>query len=138
MNNKITGYLPGTFDLFHIGHLNIIKKAKAECEILIVGVNTDEICQTMKNKTPVIPFYERKQIVESIRYVDKVVEQNTSDRYEMWEMYKFDIIFVGDDWRGTDKWNKLQRKFQKVNVEVKYFQYTKTTSSTLIRTKLYN
>lgn len=138
MKDKTIGYLPGTFDLFHIGHLNIIKKAKAECDLLIVGLNTDEICQNMKNKTPVIPFFERKQIVEAIRFVDKVVKQDSTDRFVMWEKYKFTKIFVGDDWKGSDKWNKLEEKFKEVNVEIRYFEYTKTTSSTLIRTKLYN
>lgn len=138
MKNKTIGYLPGTFDLFHIGHLNIIKKAKQECDYLIVGVNTDEICQKMKSKTPVISFYERCRIVEAIRYVDKVVEQNTTDRFEMWVREHFDKIFVGDDWKGSVKWNELEEKFKEVGVGVHYFEYTKTTSSTLIRTKLYN
>jgi|SRR5690554_2879708 len=135
-NKKIIGYLPGTFDLFHIGHLNIIKRAKQHCDFLMVGVNTDETCVKMKNKTPVIPLEERCQIVEAIKYVDKVVEQNTRDRYDIWLLHKFDRIFVGSDWKGTEKWNILEEKFHKVGVQVVYFDYTQTTSSTLIRTKL--
>ncbi|MDD3876069.1 MAG: adenylyltransferase/cytidyltransferase family protein [Bacteroidales bacterium] len=129
----IIGYLPGTFDLFHIGHLNIILNARSQCDKLIVGVNTDEVCFQAKNKYPVIPFEERIKIVEAIKYVDSVVKQDTTDRFVSWEKNKFDVIFVGDDLKGTEKWNKFEVEFSKVGVKVIFFPYTKTTSSTLVR-----
>jgi len=136
LNKQIIGYLPGTFDLFHIGHLNIIRKAKEHCDYLIVGINTDETCFKMKNKIPIVPFEERCQIVEAIKYVDEVVEQNTSDRYEAWRLYKFDRIFVGSDWKGSEKWRLLEEILEKEGSEVFYFDYTEGTSSTILRSKL--
>jgi glycerol-3-phosphate cytidylyltransferase len=135
MNNTV-GYTTGVFDLFHIGHLNILKKAKQECDFLIVGVTTDELCQTRKGKKPIIPFEERFEIVRSIRYVDKVVPQETMNKMEAWEELGFQKMFVGDDWKGSEKWNQLEKDFQTVGVEIVYFPYTKHTSSTLLREAL--
>lgn len=129
----VVGYTTGVFDLFHIGHLNILKKAKAECDYLIVGVTTDEEVERVKNKRPIIPFDERVQIVEAIKYVDQVVAENNTDKLAAWENLKFDRIFKGDDWKGTPKWNRYEEKFAENNVEVIYFSYTKGTSSTEIR-----
>src|SRR5690554_2830226 len=98
------GYTTGVFDMFHIGHLNILKKSKEMCDYLIVGVTTDELV-SYKNTKAIIPHEERMMIVESIKYVDKVVPQDNMDKFVAWERYKFDVIFVGDDWKGTDKWN---------------------------------
>ncbi len=134
----IKGYLPGTFDLFHIGHLNLIKRAKQECDFLIVGVNTDRICVSNKGVSPAIPLDERCAIVEAIRYVDEVVVQDTTDRFQAWEVHKFDVIFVGDDWRGSEKWDALERRLNEVNSRVKYFSYTEGTSSTKLRAFLNN
>lgn len=127
------GYTTGVFDLFHIGHLNLLRRAKNQCDKLIVGVTTDELCQDLKGKLPVIPFEERIQIVEAIRYVDEVVAQNIIDEIGDWERLAFNIIFKGSDWKGSEKWRNLEGKFRKLNVEVMFFDYTETTSSTAIR-----
>lgn len=125
------GYTTGVYDLFHIGHLNILKRAKEHCDYLIVGVTVDELV-AYKHKKAVIPFEERCAIVEAIRYVDKVVPQVSMDKMEAWREHKFDVMFVGDDWKGTDKWNEYERQFKEVGVEIEYFPYTKGTSSTLL------
>lgn len=126
------GYTTGVFDLFHIGHLNILKKAKEQCEYLIVGVSTDENVISYKNKTPVIPFEERIAIVEALKYVDKVVPQTNMDKFQAWENLKFDVIFHGDDWKGSKMYEEIERKFKSVGVEIVFFPYTKGTSSTLL------
>ena len=126
------GYTTGVFDLFHIGHLNILKKAKEQCEYLIVGVTKDEVVQEYKHKTPVIPYEERKAIVEAIRYVDKVIPQTSMDKYKAWEQEKFDVIFHGDDWKNSDMYNEMEHKLKSVGVDFVYFPYTKGTSSTLL------
>lgn len=132
------GYTTGVFDMFHIGHLNILKKAKENCDYLIVGVSTDELVKHYKNKTPIIKFEERFAIVESCKFVDKVIDQTTMDKYKAWEEYKFDVIFHGDDWKGSDTYKDIEKKLKKVGVEFVYFPYTKGTSSTIIREKLIN
>ncbi|MCT8139015.1 FAD synthase [Anaerobacillus sp. CMMVII] len=126
------GYTTGVFDLFHIGHLNILKKAKEQCDYLIVGVSTDEVVQGYKKKTPVIPFEERISIVEAIKYVDEVVPQTSMDKFNAWEKLKFDAIFHGDDWKGSKMYEKIENKFSSVGVEMVYFSYTKGTSSTIL------
>jgi glycerol-3-phosphate cytidylyltransferase len=132
MKDKIVGYTSGVFDLFHIGHLNILKKSREHCDYLIVGVSTDELVQEYKNKKTIIPFEERKEIIESIKYVDKVVPQVTMNKKKAQKLYKYNKIFVGDDWKNTEKWNQIEKDFNKVGVEVVYFPYTKRTSSTKI------
>lgn len=136
MKNKIVGYTTGVFDLFHIGHLNILKKAKENCDYLIVGVSTDELVQEYKNKTPIIPFNERKSIVESIKYVDEVIAQQNRDKFSAWEKIKFNVMFVGDDWKGNSLFDEVEKKFQKVGVKIIYFPYTSGTSSTILSEKL--
>lgn len=133
---KIVGYTTGVFDLFHIGHLNILRRARAECDHLIVGVTTDELSMSRKQKTPVIPFEERVEIVRHIDFVDEAVEQDTMDKFSAWEKHKFHRMFVGDDWKGTPQWDKLEAQFASVSVEIVYFPYTAHTSSTMIREKL--
>lgn len=135
MKKKI-GYTTGVFDLFHIGHLNLLQNAKGLCDELIVGVTTDELCLQLKGKLPVIPFTERKSIVEALRIVDKVVPQAKIDEIEDFEKFNFQRIFKGSDWKGSDKWNALETRFAEMGVEVIYFDYTETTSSSLIRTVL--
>jgi glycerol-3-phosphate cytidylyltransferase len=130
---KTIGYTTGVFDLFHIGHLNVLKRAKLECDYLIVGVTSDELCMAAKNKKPIIPFQERMEIVEAIKFVDEVVPQVNYDKEEAWNNLKFDKMFVGDDWKGTDKWNKIEEDFKKLNVAIHYFSYTSHTSSTKLR-----
>lgn len=131
MKKEIIGYTAGVYDLFHIGHLNLLKKAKENCDKLIVALTTDELVK-YKGKTPVITLNERIEIVKAIRYVDEVVVQDDLDKFNAWKRYHYDILFVGDDWKGTDKWNKYERQLAEVGAKVMYFPYTKTTSSTLL------
>lgn len=131
----IVGYTTGVFDLFHVGHVNLLRRAKEQCDYLIVGVTTDELV-SYKHKRSVIPFEERMKIVEAIRYVDKVVPQENMNKMEAWEKYHFDVMFVGDDWKGTDKWNQIEKDMESVGARVVYFPYTKGTSSTLINATL--
>lgn len=132
MKKYKVGYTTGVFDLFHIGHLNILKKAKEQCEYLIVGVSTDELVKSYKKKTPVIPFEERIVIVESIKYVDEVVPQTSMDKLASWERLKFDVLFHGDDWKGSKMYEEIENKFKRLGVSIVYFPYTKGTSSTII------
>lgn len=129
------GYTTGVYDLFHIGHLNLLRKAKAQCDYLIVGVSTDDLVE-YKGKRSVIPFDERKEIVGAIKYVDEVVTQANMDKLGAWKKYHFDVMFVGDDWKGTDKWNKIEADLKEVGAAVIYFPYTKGISSTLINETL--
>ena len=135
MCNYKIGYVAGVFDLFHIGHLNMLKNAKAMCDKLIVGVTVDELV-AYKHKKAVIPFEERLEIVRNISCVDVAVPQSTMDKFEAWERLRFDLMFVGDDWYGTDKWRRLERQFGEIGVKIIYFPYTKGTSSTLINETL--
>lgn len=130
---SLIGYTTGVFDLFHIGHLNILRRAKQECDHLIVGVTTDELSLSQKNKKPVIQFSERIDIVQSIRYVDEVVPQVDMDKLEAWRRLNFDVMMVGSDWKGTKKWNDLEVSFRSFDVRILYFDYTQTTSSTELR-----
>jgi len=130
------GYTTGVFDMFHIGHLNILKKAKEQCEYLIVGVTTDELV-SYKNKTAIISHYERMEIIKSIKYVDQVVSQENMDKMAAWKKYKFDVMFVGSDWQGTQKWNEFEKMFNEIGVDIVYFPYTQGTSSTILREALH-
>jgi glycerol-3-phosphate cytidylyltransferase len=128
----IVGYATGVFDLFHIGHLNLLRNAKGMCDRLIVGVTTDELVATYKKRATVIPFTERCEIVRAIREVDVVIAQDTMDKLEAWHRIRFDVMFVGDDWYATPQWETIQQELEKVHARVVYFPYTKGTSSTLI------
>ena len=130
------GYAPGVYDLFHIGHLNILRQARRECDYLIAGVVSDEMAFQAKGRHPVIPLAERLEIVQHIRYVDEAVVETVPDKLETWAQHPFDVIFKGDDWRGTAKGDKLERDFAAVGVEVFYFPYTMQTSSTFLREAL--
>ncbi|MGN6762576.1 MAG: adenylyltransferase/cytidyltransferase family protein [Leifsonia sp.] len=127
------GYAAGAFDLFHIGHLNILRHAKSECDYLIAGVVSDEMLELSKGAAPVVPLHERLEIVRSIAYVDEAVAETVPDKLDMWRELRFDVFFKGDDWRGTEKGLRLEREFAAVGVEVVYFPYTMTTSSTQLR-----
>lgn len=127
----IIGYTAGVFDLFHIGHLNLLKNAKGMCDRLVVGVTTDELVR-YKNKSPVIPFTERIEIVRNIKYVDAVVAQEDMDKLLMCKKLKADILFVGDDWYATEKWEDYEKEFQEAGIRIVYFPYTKGISSTKI------
>jgi len=126
------GYTTGVFDLFHIGHLNLIKRAKECCEYLIVGVSTDEVVVGYKGRAPIIPFEERIQILQSIKYVDQVVVQSSMDKLKAWEELKFDVMFHGDDWKNSKMYKEIEEKFKKVGVEMVFFPYTEGTSSTIL------
>lgn len=132
----IIGYTTGVYDLFHVGHLNILERARKECDHLIVGVTTDSLSYERKQKKPIVPFEERIQIVSAIRWVDEVVPQAGMDKFEAWRQHKFNRMFVGDDWRGTPTWVALEKKFAEFDVDIVYFPYTTHTSSTRLATAL--
>ena len=130
---SVIGYTTGVFDMFHVGHLNILKQARSQCDHLIVGVTTDEVAAQRKGRRPIVPLLERIEIVQNVRYADDVVPQASMDKMEAWNNLKFDVMFVGDDWRGTDKWNALEAEFATLGVAIVYFPYTQHTSSTQLR-----
>ena len=134
--NKKIGYTTGVFDLFHIGHLEILRKAKQNCDYLIVGVSTDELVQKYKNKRPIITFEQRIEIIKSIKYVDEVVVQKDRDKLSALHKIGFNIMFVGDDWKGSKIFLELEMEFKKYGVEIFYFPYTKNISSTCLRSTL--
>ena len=127
------GYTTGVFDMFHVGHLNILRQAKENCDYLIVGVSSDELAESYKNKTPIIPFEHRKEIVESIKYVDEVVIQSHRDKMKSFHEVGFDIMFVGSDWKGTELFNFLEKELKKYNAKIHFFQYTEGISSTRLK-----
>ncbi|RFA21185.1 adenylyltransferase/cytidyltransferase family protein [Subtercola boreus] len=130
------GYAAGAYDLFHVGHLNLLKHAKDRCDYLIAGVVSDEMLELNKGISPVVPLAERLEIVNHIDYVDEARAEVLSDKLDTWREVQFDIFFKGDDWRGTEKGHRLETEFAKVGVEVVYFPYTMHTSSTRLRLAL--
>ena len=132
----VVGYAPGAYDLFHIGHLNILKHAADNCDLLIAGVVSDEMLLQTKGRLPVVPLAERLEIVRNLRFVDDVHAEVVPDKIDTWREVQFDVIFKGDDWRGTPKGDKLERDFAAVGVQVHYFPYTMHTSSTVLRKAL--
>ena len=136
MKKYKVGYTTGVYDLFHIGHLNILKRAKEQCDYLIVGISTDELVESYKHKTPVIPFEERMEIVKAIRYVDEVVPQTTMNKLDAWEKLHFDAIFHGDDWKGSNMYNEVEKKLKNVGCEMVFLPHTEGTSSTEVTKKL--
>ncbi|HEY4022485.1 MAG TPA: adenylyltransferase/cytidyltransferase family protein [Pseudonocardiaceae bacterium] len=129
----VIGYAPGAYDLFHIGHLNILTRAAEQCDKLIAGVVTDAVVLRAKGKAPVIPLAERLAIVRSVRYVDEAVPDPYVDKFQMWDQLRYDLLFKGDDWRGTEKGEALEARLAEVGARVVYFPYTLHTSSTLLR-----
>lgn len=129
----VIGYTTGVYDMFHIGHLNILRRAKEQCDYLVVGVSTDELVQKVKNKTPIIPFADRCEIVGAIKYVDKVVPQFDKNKMAAWEKYHFSKMFVGSDWKGTEAWNRFEEEFKPLGVEIVYLDHTDGISSTILR-----
>ena len=130
------GYTTGVFDMFHIGHLNILKRAKKQCSFLIVGVTTDQLCAERKNKIPVICEKDRIAVVSAIKYVDKVIPQKNMNKAEIIKKYNVDVVFVGSDWKGTDSWNEYEKEFKKLGCDVVYLKHTDGISSTLLREKI--
>ena len=131
----VIGYAAGVFDLFHIGHLNLLKNAKGMCDKLIVGVTTDELV-VYKHKRAVIPFEERLELIRSIRYVDAAIPQESQDKLDAWKKIRFDVMFVGDDWYGSERWQDIESEFKELGVRIVYFPYTSGTSSTLLNSVL--
>ena len=136
MKKYHVGYTTGVFDMFHIGHLNILRKAKEQCEYLIVGVTTDELCLSRKNKKPIICEQDRAEIVRAIRYVDEVVFQSDMNKLEPVKKYGIGAVFVGSDWKGTPSWEKYEKEFADVGCSVVYLDHTDGISSTMLREKI--
>ena len=136
LNETIVGYTTGVFDLFHVGHLNLLRRARENCDRLIVGVSTDEVVEQYKGHRPIIPYAERVEIVKAIRWVDEVVPQTTMDKFAAWEKLRFNRLFHGNDWKGSAMYNEVEAKLAAVGVEVVYFPYTQGTSSTLLADRL--
>jgi glycerol-3-phosphate cytidylyltransferase len=132
------GYAPGAFDLFHIGHLNLLRRAKEHCDYLIAGVVADEVLIKHKGVTPIVPLAERLEIVRHIRFVNAAIPAMTNDKVEIWKDLRFNVLFKGDDWQGTEKGNKLERQFAALDVEIVYLPYTLATSSSALRRTLQN
>lgn len=130
------GYTTGVYDMFHIGHLNLLRRAKEQCEVLIVGVTTDELCYCRKKKYPIINERERMAIVEAIRYVDKVIFQSDMNKLRLVRELGADAVFVGSDWKGTDVWNNYERQFAEVGCTVVYLDHTDGISSSILREKI--
>jgi glycerol-3-phosphate cytidylyltransferase len=132
------GYAPGAYDLFHIGHLNLLRRAKEHCDYLIAGVVADEVLIHHKGVTPITPLAERVEIVRNVRFVDAAIPALTNNKIEIWKDLRFNVLFKGDDWQGTEKATKLERNFTSLGVEVVYFPYTHSTSSSTLRRTLRN
>lgn len=134
--SRIVGYAPGAYDLFHVGHLNILRHAREQCDFLIAGVVSDEMLELARGRRPVVPLAERMEIVRHISFVDQVHAEVVPDKLDTWRAVGFDVFFKGDDWRGTAKGADLERRFSEVGVEIVYFPYTIQTSSTKLRSAL--
>jgi glycerol-3-phosphate cytidylyltransferase len=132
----VVGYAPGVFDTFHIGHLNVLRRASLQCDYLIAGVTSDEVTLAQKGKPPLVPAAERIEIVRSMEFVDDVVLEVTSDKIVTWEDVRFDICFKGDDWKGTAKWDGLEEQFARRGARVVYLPYTLHTSTSNVRRQL--
>ena len=132
----IIGYTTGVFDMFHIGHLNILSQAKEFCDYLIVGVSTDECVQSYKHKLPIIPYAQRAAIVSAIKYVDEVVPQTNMDKLDFLKRRHFDIMFHGDEWKGTDLYNRYEKEFEEYGAKIVYLKHTDGISSSMLREKL--
>ena len=136
MKEKVIGFTAGTFDMFHIGHLNLLKNAKSRCDYLIVGVNSDQLVEEYKNKKAVIPLKERMEIIRAIRYVDEVMQIDTLDKISSWNQKHYDLLFIGDDWKGNSRWAQTEIQMAEYGVKVVYLPHTEGTNSTLLREKL--
>ena len=133
MKKYKVGFTAGVFDMFHIGHLNLLRNAKAMCEFLIVGVNSNNLVMDYKGKETVIDEEQRREIVSAIRYVDRVEIMKSLDKVDAWKHYNFDVVFIGDDWKGSERWNQTEGDLAKIGVKVEYIPYTKNITSTKLR-----
>lgn len=134
--SEIVGYVPGVFDLFHIGHLNMLRQARSRCDVLVAGVVSDEMCELGKGIRPTVPLEERVAIVDAIGIVDATYVEVTLDKRDAWREVGFHRLFKGDDWKGTSKGDRLEKQMAEVGVEVHYFPYSIQTSSTALRKHL--
>ena len=130
------GYTQGVYDMFHIGHLNLLRNAKKQCEYLIVGINSDELVKIYKNKTPIINENDRAEIVRNIKFVDECLIVNTLDKIEMNKIINFDVIFIGSDWKGNTRWNNTEENLKKYGIDLIYLPHTDGISSTELRKKI--
>lgn len=130
------GYTDGTYDLFHIGHLNMIETAKKYCEYLIVAVHGDKVVQEEKPNSPIIGEEDRRRIVAAIKGVDQAEITSFRDKRKLWELYHFDVIFIGDDWKGTERWNRFEKELKEIGVDVVYVPYTQAISTTEIKNRI--
>jgi glycerol-3-phosphate cytidylyltransferase len=130
------GYASGVFDMFHVGHLNILRRARQHCETLVVGVGSDEYVEALKGRAPVVPLVERLDIISALGIVDEVIIDHSEDKVLAWQERNFDVIFKGDDWKGSPKGQRLEADMSGLGVDVVYFPYTLHTSSTLLRAYL--
>jgi glycerol-3-phosphate cytidylyltransferase len=135
--SAVIGYTAGVFDMFHIGHLNLLRKAREQCDHLIVAVTTDELAANRKGRPPIVPLLERMEIVQSMRPVGDVVPQSSMDKVAAWHTFKFDRLFVGSDWRGSSLWDRFETEFSALGVDIVYFPYTEDTSSTKLRRSVF-
>jgi len=127
------GYVPGAFDLFHVGHLNLLRQAREHCDVLVAGVVSDEMLELAKGAKPFVPLEERLAIVDALRFVDWTYAERTPDKLDAWHTVGFHRIFKGDDWQGTERGLALEERLSPHGVEVVYFPYTVHTSSTQLR-----
>lgn len=132
------GYTQGVFDMFHIGHLRLINRAKEQCEVLIVGINSDELVVRYKGKMPVVNEIDRAEIVCNLKSVDQSIIVSTLDKVELYKLYKFDVVFIGDDWKGNERWKQTEKDLAQFGVPVKYLPYTNNVSSTQMRKDISN
>ena len=132
----IIGYTQGTYDMFHIGHLNLLRNAKALCDFLVVGVNSDDLVKQYKGKSVIVPLAERMDIIGSVRFVDQVISCDSLDKMIAFEKVHFNKLFIGDDWKGNSRWEETGRIMKEVGVELVYLPHTQGTSSTMLRDKL--
>lgn len=130
------GYTDGVYDLFHVGHLNMIETARKQCEYLIVGVHSDEVVNQYKHRYPIIAEADRARIIGSIKGVDKVVINDVRDKLTLLERYHFNVVFIGDDWKGTERWNNFEKILGERNVDVIYVPYTQGISTTDIKKRI--
>lgn len=130
------GYTQGTYDMFHIGHLNLLNHAKEYCDYLIVGINSDMLVTEYKHKVPIINEFARYEIIKNIKAVDNAFLVNTLDKAEILKNVKFDAILIGDDWRGNQRWIETERELSRYDIDVVYLPHTEGISTTLIRTMI--
>lgn len=130
------GYTDGVYDLFHVGHLNMIQSAKDQCEYLIVGVHGDDVVEEYKKQRPIVNESDRKRIIEAVKGVDRAEINRFRDKMKLWELYHFDVVFIGDDWKGTERWLRFEKELKKINVDVIYVPYTKGISTTEIKRRI--